>query len=250
MSESQDVLWMRPTLWIYIPKAPHWIPMDEVKVAFDAGASEYDTQRRWIIPDIEAFYGAAVWAAAWPGEAPSILDIGAGTGLLSALLLQRYPKASITLLDNSEKMLEIAKKRFAGRSGMQFMVADYRHESLPRKYDLITSALSIHHLDREEKYALYQRIFGALNPGGIFVNAEEVKGESAWQQERNFAYWDAFVNDSPLPVGKKAEILGRRDRLDQEERLSVQMGWLTEIGFADVDVVYKNRSFAVFTGRR
>lgn len=224
--------------------------MDEVHAAFDAGASEYDAQRRWIIPEIEAFYGAAVWAAAWAGETPSILDIGAGTGLLSALLLQRYPRASLTLLDNSEKMLEIAKKRFAGRSGVRFLVADYRHEPLPRKYDLITSALSIHHLDRKEKYALYRRVFEALTPGGIFVNAEEVKGESAWQQERNFAYWDAFVNDSPLPTEKKAEILGRRDWLDQIERLSVQMEWLTEIGFVDVDVVYKNRSFAVFTGRR
>ncbi|MBP2145429.1 tRNA (cmo5U34)-methyltransferase [Methanofollis sp. W23] len=224
--------------------------MDEVHAAFDAGASDYDAQRRWIIPEIEAFYGAAVWAAAWPGEAPAILDIGAGTGLLSALLLQRYPGASMTLLDNSEKMLEIAKKRFAGRSRVQFLVADYRYEPLPGHYNLITSALSIHHLEREEKYALYRRVFEALTPGGIFVNAEEVKGESAWQQERNFAYWDAFVNKSPLPDEKKPEIIGRRDRLDQIERLSVQMKWLTEIGFVDVDVVYKNRPFAVFTGRK
>lgn len=43
------------------------IRMDEVKAAFDAGASEYDARRRWIIPEIEEFYGAAVWAAAWPG---------------------------------------------------------------------------------------------------------------------------------------------------------------------------------------
>jgi len=34
------------------------------------------------------------------------------------------------------------------------------------------------------------------------------------------------------------------------EKLSVQLGWLKGIGFSDVDVVYKNRSFAVFTGRR
>ncbi|MDK2975163.1 MAG: hypothetical protein PWP08_1534 [Methanofollis sp.] len=41
----------------------------------------------------------------------------------------------------------------------------------------------------------------------------------------------------PLTGGKKQEILGRRDRLDKMEKLSVQLRWLTEIGFADVDVV-------------
>ncbi|QSZ66141.1 class I SAM-dependent methyltransferase [Methanofollis aquaemaris] len=224
--------------------------MDEVKAAFDAGASEYDTHRKWIIPEFETFYGAAVWAAAWQGEAPSILDVGAGTGLLSALLLQRYPAASVTLIDNSERMLEVARQRFAGREGVHYLVGDYRQERLSHRYDLIASALSIHHLKREEKYALYQRIFEALKPGGVFVNAEQVKGESAWQQERNFAYWDAFVNEGPLPPETKVEILERRDRLDKMEKLSVQMQWLTEIGFVDVDVVYKNRPFAVFSGRR
>jgi tRNA (cmo5U34)-methyltransferase len=224
--------------------------MDEVKAAFDAGASEYDAQRKWIIPEIEEFYGAAVWAAAWPGEAPSILDVGAGTGLLSALLLQRYPAASVTLLDISEKMLAVAGERFAGQENVHGLVRDYRQEGLPGRYDLIVSALSIHHLETAEKYALYERIFEALNPGGVFVNAEQVAGESAWQQARNFAYWDEFVDRGPLTPEAKREAMGRRDRLDKMEKLSVQMQWLTAIGFADVDVAYKNRPFAVFSGRK
>jgi len=224
--------------------------MDEVKAAFDAGASEYDAQRKWIIPEIEEFYGAVGWAAAWPGEGPAVRDVGAGTGLFSALLLQRYPEAVITLVDISEKMLEVAKKRFAGRENLHYLIRDYRHEGFPRQYDLICSALSIHHLEHEEKFALYGRIFEALNPGGVFVNAEQVEGESAWQQERNFAYWDEFVDQGPLTAEEKAKIMGRRDRLDKMEKLSVQVRWLKEIGFADVDVAYKNRSFAVFSGRK
>ena len=42
----------------------------------------------------------------------------------------------------------------------------------------------------------------------------------------------------------------RRTTLDRMEKLSLQLEWLKEIGFSDVDVVYKNRSFAVFTGRK
>ncbi len=78
--------------------------MHGVKETFDAIASRYDNQRRWIIPDLQGFYGAAVWAAALPAKSPSILEFGVGTGLLSGLLLDAYPRASITLMDISEKM--------------------------------------------------------------------------------------------------------------------------------------------------
>jgi len=43
---------------------------------------------------------------------------------------------------------------------------------------------------------------------------------------------------------------GRRSKLDRMEKPSVQLFWLEEIGFRDVDMVYKNRSFCVFTGKR
>jgi len=63
--------------------------MEHIRTAFNATASKYDAQRQWVIPEFDVFYGAAIRAADWPGSRPVILDIGAGTGLLSALLLQR-----------------------------------------------------------------------------------------------------------------------------------------------------------------
>lgn len=95
-----------------------------VKETFDAIASRYDSQRRWIIPDLEGFYRAAVWAVALPGMRPAILDIGAGTGLLSELVMEAYPGATISLMDVSEKMVEAARRRFAGREGVRFVTAD------------------------------------------------------------------------------------------------------------------------------
>jgi len=72
--------------------------MEHIKKAFDAVATEYDAQREHVIPEMRLFYGAAIWAAETRANIPSILDIGAGTGLLSALLLQKFPKAEITLM--------------------------------------------------------------------------------------------------------------------------------------------------------
>jgi tRNA (cmo5U34)-methyltransferase len=224
--------------------------MDSIRRSFNAIAPEYDGQRRWIIPEMDAFYGAAVWAAAWPGECPAVLDIGAGTGLLSGLILQRYPRARLTLLDISESMLEVAEKRFAGMEQVRYVVADYSREELPGTYDLICSALSIHHLPHEDKRRLYQRIYHALNPGGLFVNSDQADAESAWLRQMNLEYWDDFVRSGPLPEEERARVLHRRDTLDRNALLFDQLSWLREAGFSGVDVVYKNRVFCVFLGKK
>jgi tRNA (cmo5U34)-methyltransferase len=88
--------------------------MEHVRKAFDEAASRYDSQRRHVIPEMEKFYSAAVWAAEWEEDKPAVLDIGAGTGLLTALLLDRYPKASVTLVDFSEQMLALARRGSGG----------------------------------------------------------------------------------------------------------------------------------------
>jgi tRNA (cmo5U34)-methyltransferase len=225
-------------------------PLQGVKETFDSVASRYDSQRRWIIPELDRFYSAAVWAAALPGRRPAILDIGAGTGLLSELLCETYPGVTVTLMDISEKMIEVARRRFAGREGVRFVAADYRHRDLGGPFDAICSALSIHHLEKEEKRDLYGRIYGALRPGGIFVNADQVKGETPGLHRHNLAYWNDFVLHGPLDPAEIRAMFERRKALDRMEKLSLQLGWLKAIGFTDVDVVYKNRTFAVFTGRR
>lgn len=47
-------------------------------------------------------------------EAATILDLGAGTGLLTEKVIQRYPAANIYAVDLSSKMLQIAQPRLNG----------------------------------------------------------------------------------------------------------------------------------------
>ena len=224
--------------------------MDRLKESFDAIASGYDAQRRWIIPDFEGFYGAAVQGAAVPEEKPTVLDIGAGTGLLSARLLEVYPGASITLMDVSGEMIRVAKKRFAGLERIRFITADYRAADLGGPFDIICSALSIHHLETREKKGLFQRIFEALGERGVFVNADEVAGETEQDHQQNLAAWDAFLLSGLLREKEARAVMERRETFDRMERLSVQLGWLQDIGFIDVKAIYRNGCFVVFSGRK
>jgi len=224
--------------------------MEHIKKAFDAIAAEYDSQREFIIPDLHRFYTTAVWAAESSVPEPVILDIGAGTGLLSALVLQKYPHAQMTLLDISENMLEIARQRFAGRKNIRYLVGDYSKGIPAGPYDLVCSALSIHHLMMEDKRYLFAEIFSALKPGGLFVNADQADGETPYFRKRYLEYWNAFLNNYQMNGVERAKILKRRDTLDRNDRLLVQLQWLQECGFSDVDVVYRNRTFIVTVARK
>ena len=224
--------------------------MEHIRNAFDNIAAEYDAQRQYVIPQMDQYYGAAVWAAESKELSPAILDIGAGTGLFAALMLEKFPAAELTLLDISENMLAIARERFSNRKNVRYVVNDYSRSELGGKYDIICSALSIHHLTNEDKPRLFNKIYAALNPGGIFVNADQADGETPYFRQQYLEYWNEFLRSGPLKETEHAEILKRRDTLDKNEKLSVQLRWLHECGFSDVDVVYKNRTFIVTVARK
>jgi tRNA (cmo5U34)-methyltransferase len=224
--------------------------MEHIRQAFNKFAQDYDSQREFIIPEMRQYYGAAVWAMESPAPKPAILDVGAGTGLLSAFLLEKFPDARLTLMDISENMLDEAKKRFATRPGTEYVICDYSRSELGGPYDIVCSALSIHHLAPEDKRRLFGRIFMALTPGGMFVNADQAEGETPYFRQRDLEYWNEFLRNGPMTEAQHVEILKRRDTLDRNEKLSVQLTWLREAGFPDVDVVYKNRTFIVTAARK
>jgi len=224
--------------------------MEHIRQAFNKFAQDYDAQREYVIPEMQQYYGAAVWAMETSSPEPAILDVGAGTGLLSAILLEKFPDARLTLMDISENMLDMARKRFATRPGTEYIICDYSRSALAGPYDIICSALSIHHLSPEDKRLLFKRIFTALKPGGIFVNADQADGETPYFRQRYLDYWNDFLKNGPMTEEQHAEILKRRDTLDRNDRLSDQLSWLAEAGFTDVDVVYRNRTFIVTVARK
>lgn len=224
--------------------------MEHIRQAFNRFATEYDAQREFVIPQMREYYAAAVWAMETGAREPAILDIGAGTGLLSAFLLSKFPDARLNLMDISENMLDQARKRFASRPETRYVVCDYSRSGLGGPYDIVCSALSIHHLAPEDKRELFHRIHAALNAGGIFVNADQALGETPYFTQRYLAYWNEFLRSGPLNDAQHAEILKRRDTLDRNEKLSDQLAWLHNAGFSDVDVVYRNRTFIVTVARK
>lgn len=221
---------------------------EAVAATFSRHAGGYDAARRRLIPCFDDFYGSALAVLDDLQDPLSVLDLGAGTGLFSALLLERRPGVRVHLTDASEGMLDQARGRFGQRAGVSFEVADMAEADLGGPWDAVISALAIHHLDHAGKRALFGRIRRSLKPGGWFVNAEQIAAPDSVSEARQTARWYAAIRAAGL---SEAEVDAATERMRHDICASVedQLAWLREAGFFEVDCPFRNGRFAVLCAR-
>ncbi|NTV98880.1 MAG: class I SAM-dependent methyltransferase [Chlorobiaceae bacterium] len=180
-------------------------------------------------------------------EAFTELDLGAGTGLLSMFIVHRFPRARFTLRDMSGDMLEKARKRFAGMQGrFSFEIGDYSR-GLQGSFDLVVSALSIHHIEDPVKSGLFTSIFKVLSNGGLFINADQVKGETEAIEHIGRERLISGVVESGIAEDDFAAVKERM-KADRMGTLEDQLVLLRSAGFGEVNCRSGNYSFAVFSG--
>jgi len=223
--------------------------MEEVRDQFNSISKEYDRQRPYLIPCFHDFYTACYPLVKRLSDAKSLLDLGAGTGLFSYFIYLIRPELYYTLTDLSPEMLKAAQERFKGLKNFQFHELNFAADALPGKYDIIISALSIHHLEDAEKKELYSKIYNSLNEGGLFINADQVLGRSAGFDAFYKAAWKESVKESGL---EETAIEGafERMKLNKFASLESQLDMLSAAGFSEIDCIYKNQNFAVFAGAK
>ena len=215
--------------------------------AFSAHAPQYTALRRRLVPRYDEFYGAVVDVLSLSAQPPRrVLDLGAGTGLLSAAVLSAFPDVSLELLDGSEPMLAEATERL-GAAVRAVHVADMANQLPDGPFDAIVSALAIHHLHDADKQRLFARVHASLTPGGVFVNAEQVAGPTDAMTAIYTATWE---RDCRALGATDEELDGARERMRHDRCADVepQLAWMREAGFSSADCVYKSWRQAVLAG--
>ncbi len=98
-----------------------------------------------------------------PGEPRSVVDLGCGPGHLSAVLLRRWPAASLTGVDASAEMVQRARTE-AADPRVRYRQADLRHWRPDGPLDLVLSAATLQWVPRHLE--LLPRLAGWVADGG------------------------------------------------------------------------------------
>jgi tRNA (cmo5U34)-methyltransferase len=225
-----------------------------VGATFGTAAWDYDQSRRQLVPGFDGFYGSLLESVPFAEEREiRVLDLGAGTGLLSAMVAEKFPRSRVTLVDLSVEMLRVARRRLTGGPGrFEFRTMDYARKPLPRReggYDLIVSALSIHHLTHGDKKELFGKVRRSLAVGGYFVNADQIAGDTPEEEACFGDWWLGQVREAGVSERDLAAALLRM-RADKNATLGAQLVWLREAGFGGVDCRYKDHRFVVYSGKK
>lgn len=152
------------------------------------------------------------------------LDLGAGTGATTLSVLAHHPDASVVAFDESEKMLGTARSVLGEAVTV---VVGALSDVLPEgPYDLVVSALAVHHLDGPGKADLFRRIARILTRGGRFVLG------------------DLIVPEDPADV--VTEIDGV---VDVPSSVADQLVWIEEAGL-NASVTWSSGDLAVLVGNK
>jgi ubiquinone/menaquinone biosynthesis C-methylase UbiE len=185
------------------------------------------------------------------------LDVGAGDGASSELLLDLAGDCQAVLVDFSEPMLSRAGQRL-GRFGERWQAVrgDLRepswHERLPAgAFDAAVSSYAIHHLTSERKRALFRELFDRLVPGAMFVNMDVVSVDGPLQglfDEQMVA--NAVAAEHTHGGGRSHDEIERELLADEDEDrpdpLAAQLQWLGDAGFEQVEVHFKWAEGVIF----
>lgn len=216
-----------------------------IETQFNLIAEEYDSNRRKFIPCFDDFYKNTTQFIVSNIEQPKqIVDLGAGTGLLTYFWYRLCPDSKYVLVDIADEMLNVARKRFDGMANISYQTENYIYKLPDTIFDTVISALSIHHLEDADKKKLFARIYDSLPNGGRFVNYDQFCAGLPQMDQWFDSYWERQLAKSGL-TDKDLQLWRERRKLDRECTVEQEVHMLKDCKFKMVKCVYSYQKFSV-----
>ncbi len=129
-----------------------------------------------------------------------VMDLGAGTGLLSYFIAPRVSK--IIAVDNSPSMLEEFKSKASEfDSETEVLKADISKDELNRTFDGIISSMTIHHV--EDTKALFSKLYNMLNNNGFIAIADLDSEDGSFHSDNAGVHHHGFNRDELEKIAKE-----------------------------------------------
>lgn len=212
-------------------------------------AGEYDAGIRTYVLHYEEMIDRLAGALrTLDAECPTIVDLGIGTGALSARCLEAVGAGRVVGVDADPEMLEVAAARLEGHEEVELIPGDFLEVPLP-DCDAVVACISLHHVATpESKRALYRRCAEALRPGGLLLSGDRFLATDPALREAERQAWLAHLGRAYTPEESEAHLAAWAEE-DFYFPLVDELAWIEEAGLR-ADVLWRADGFAVVVGRR
>lgn len=205
--------------------------------------AEYDARIRTFIPHYEEMLDVAGRALDCGAEV--VVDLGVGTGALSATIGQHAQKAKFLGIDSDPEMLKAAACRIPDA---RLICGSFERIQIP-PCNAVVASFALHHVRTQKaKSALYLRIAAALRRGGQLINVDCQPAKDKGLARRQFEAWKRHLRLSY--DGRQANTyLSAWSKEDVYVPLEVELGLISGAGFR-VEVLWRKDAFSVLMGWR
>ena len=222
-----------------------------VKRHLDVDAESYDVEIRRLIPHYDEMIatGVELLAALAPVDG-RVLDLGGGTGALSAAVLDGLPGVRVTVLDVDADMLGEARRRLARFTDRVSFQEGSFLDPLPPA-DAVVASLALHHVhDLQSKTALYRSIHDTLSPGGVLLNLDAAVTEDERLNGLVFDRMAARMGDHGITDPEARHHFAAWAEEDRYFPLDAELSALREAGFDEVECFWRREMCAITCGVR
>ena len=129
-----------------------------------------------------------------------IMDLGAGTGLLSYFIAPYVD--TIVAVDNSPSMLKKFKeksKEFACKT--EILELDLSQKNIEQKFDGIISSMTIHHI--EDTKTLFEKLYAMLNKDGFIALADLDSEDGTFHSDNAGVFHFGFEREVLTTIAKE-----------------------------------------------
>ncbi|HXQ93688.1 MAG TPA: class I SAM-dependent methyltransferase [Thermoplasmata archaeon] len=206
---------------------------------FDREAAGYDRTAAETMPGYDELHQTLLWGIPFaPTRRIRVLELGVGTGTLTARLMARFPHAELVGIDLSRRMIALGRtklKRYKDR--VTLVQGDLAEFPSDGRYDAVVSSLAIHHLEDRAKWRLFRKVRESLLPGGYFGDADDHLPEDPVFDSRFGQVAQELSGHGTSQALQR--VWHEHEAFDHPCTLSDELRHLETAGFAHVDVPWR-----------
>lgn len=175
-----------------------------------------------------------------------VLDIGAGIGNLTALVLESIPDVSVTALEVSDEMFQEAQANLtAAGDRVRLIHQDILDFEPQESYDAVFTNLVLHNIESGDRRRVLERVNEWLEPGGIFVWGDYIRHSDERVQEYFVEYRKTFARATGCPEELVQQNFEKEATDDHPLTIEGTLSEGHAAGFSHVFPVWAHDMFAI-----